>query len=150
MTTCSGLSLCLCIWAFSTGRGNLLCPTLCRPSAHHEGVKQVRPWNACAHRACAKHFTHHSLPALTVSQGRELPVLVSCQCDIGGGLTAFESPPAPTLLPGEGRYSDPMWPNEGCVCSGCVNRPPWSAVAAAGLGWLCAVHWEKSVCVVGV
>ena len=37
---------------------------------------------------------HTPQRALTASQGRELPVLVSCQCDIGGGLTAFESPPA--------------------------------------------------------
>ena len=43
---------------------------------------------------------HTPQPALTASQGRELPVLVSCQCDIGGELTTVESPPArPNFVP---------------------------------------------------
>ena len=49
---------------------------------------------------------HTPQRALTASQGREQPVLVSCQCDIGG-LTAIESPPAPSWLPGEGQ----LWPH---------------------------------------
>ena len=44
----------------------------------------------CLRTPCMHQTLHTPQRALTASQGREQPVLVSCQCDIGG-LTAIES-----------------------------------------------------------
>ena len=101
-------------------------------------------WNASAHRACTEHFTHpqrESQCGVELVSSCQLSRVAELRCCSRSGLTVFDSPPArPWCFCPVRAYCGPMWPTEGwgVVC----DSPPWSATAAAGLGWwiVCAVN----------